>query len=188
VQPSRKRYKGAEGGDPAHGAVITSFEEHPDGTATVILAPQYEHLLKGVGANDPVLVVAWSDANVRHTLDNFNAAAAGGPPAPPWMALPPGAAAYNEQIFKSNLMSHVHGNVAGGSVGELHDNAIIAPNDFVGYSNLTILMYSIGSDPSFNAHAVCPVGRVYAIADGKQKSRAVRSPIPVPAGGVGAFE
>jgi hypothetical protein len=153
-------------------------------------APDYQHVLAKVGEDDPALLIMWGGANVRRTIAAFNAAlAAGGagPVVPQWMA-PPAGTPYDEDIFVHKILTHMKKNVGNGG-GRVIGNALIAPNDLHGWTGLIQELCIIGIDPFFIAHVVCSIGQVYCLADKKQKTTAVVSPVHVPRPhGVGVFQ
>jgi hypothetical protein len=183
--------------------MIESLVEDAEGNVVVTLGPGYKHVLSSVGENDPALLIMWDDVNVRQTVEAFNAAVAAatgtvpcggtsepgalvGPPVPDWMALPAGST-YNEDILKQKILTHIK-QKTGHGVGEVIGNALIAPNDFHGWCGLMQELSFVGTEPFFVTHAVCPIGRIYCLADEKHKTSAVPDPVHIPPYGVGVFQ
>lgn len=122
-------------------------------------------------------------------MANINIAlAAAGAPAPPppaWLNLG-GGGPVTISALKTSILTRVQTSAGGGGVV---GNALIAPNDYMQYGRVVTQFNNIGVDPFFIAHAVCPIGRHYSLADKKAPTTAVADPIsaPVPAQGVPVF-
>jgi hypothetical protein len=189
-----------------HGGVAAGIErlrKDAAGNVVVTLATGYKGALNKVGEDDPALLIMWEDANVRQTVAAFNAAVlaaanaggaagaasvpvpAGTAAVPDWMALQVGQ--YTEDILKHKILTHIK-QKAGPGAGDVIGNAVIAPNDFHGYVAMIQELYGVGTEPFFMAHAVCPIGRIYCLADKKHKTTAVHDPVHIPPYGVGVFQ
>jgi hypothetical protein len=207
--------EGQEGNNEHEGAVGTSalprggaagierLRKDAAGNVVITLATGYKGALNKVGEDDPALLIMWEDANVRLTVAAFNAAVlaaanaggaagaasvpvpAGTAAVPNWMALQVGQ--YTEDIFKHKILTHIK-QKAGHGTGDVIGNALIAPNDLHGWGALLQELYGVGTEPFFMAHAVCPIGRIYCLADKKHKTSGVHDPVHIPPYGVGVFQ
>jgi hypothetical protein len=66
--------------------------------------------------------------------------------------------------------------------GDVIGNCVIAPNDLNGYSLLREAIKDLSYDPFLIAHAVCPLGDLYVLADRTPRNEtATRAPTLAPA-------
>jgi hypothetical protein len=85
-------------------------------------------------------------------------------------------------ILQAATLAHVQAHAGGGGVV---GNALIAPNTLIQYADCVAWFGYTGHEPFFMAHAVCPIGRHYVLADRRANTTAVAAPIPAPLAGLG---
>ncbi len=155
---------------------ILAIERCDDGTVQLTLARGWKKVLPKKQEEDPASLILWDDDNLLATVEAFNAALLNpnGPAPPKWLNL-----GDDNQItipaLKAAILAHVQ--VAGGG-GGIVGNAVIAPNTFAQYCRIFVQFHDLGRDAFFVAHAVCPIGRNYKLADRRNNTTAVADPIP----------
>lgn len=146
-----------------------------DGDGDLHVEGLSQKVLKGITDDDPLLFVEWDASNLDATVAAINAA----PVAPPaWIGLAPLTAMQLQTAILHRVCT------AGGGGGVI-GCSVIAPNTMTQYSKVQMHMGYLGLDPFLQAHAVCPVGRCFIVADRQSATRAVADPVhPPPAPGV----
>jgi hypothetical protein len=170
---------------------ILAMKMSNDGrTITLTMAPGWEDVLPQTNDNDPGSLIMWDVDHCIATVKAFNIAiakqAANPNPneavPPEWLNMAVGQAGITVAGLQAAVLAHVQVAAGGGGVV---GNALIAPNTMEEYCRVRECFLNIGYDPFFKAHAVCPIGRNYVLADCTKKTTAVASPIVPPSAGLG---
>lgn len=164
---------------------IMTIEKLGEKKVRVVLADGWEHVLPRKGEDDPGSLIMWDDDNVDATVAAFNAALTAVPlpaiPPPAWLNL--GGNGVTAPALKASILAHVQTRGGGGRV---IGNALIAPNDITQFSNVKTVFSHIGFDAFFRAHAVCPIGYHYVLADRRVNTTAVADAVVTPPVGYGS--
>jgi hypothetical protein len=157
----------------AEHAIVHMEKTNDGGTVILTMAPGWEHVLPQTFEEDPACLIIWDDNNIAATVNAFNVAIGNGAVPPGWFNV---AAGHPITIpgLKNAILTLVQG-VAGG--GGVVGNCMIAPNTIPQYTNVCMHFQNVGFNPFFIAHAVCPIGRNYILADRSQHTTAVADPI-----------
>jgi hypothetical protein len=130
--------------------------------------------------DDPACLIAWNDNNILATVNAFNVAIGNGAVPPGWLM------GEGNPITIPGLKRVILSRVQEAAVaGKIVGNCLIAPNDFQQYVDVVMNLKDVGYNPFFIAHAVCPIGRNFVLADRRHHTTAVAAPIIPPAPDVG---
>ena len=149
------------------------------------IEPGWESVLPKTNEDDPGCLIMWDDDNIAATVKNFNAAIAatavpGAPVPPAWLNV---AGPITIPGLKLAILNHVQLSAGGGGVV---GNCLIAPNTVTQYGNVLVYFHSIGNEPFFMQHAVCPIGNHFVLMD-PRNATGVADPVPAPPHGVQVF-
>ena len=157
---------------------LVDIETLAEGKICVVLAEGWENVLPQEGEDDPGALIMWEDDNVDSTVAAFNAAIPGGAVPPPWLNVP-----ITRQGLKVSILEHVRG-LACGNETCVVGNSFIGPNTLSEFiTRVTQELGFIGFNQFFRNHAVCPIGHLYVLADGRANATAVANPLVAPPDG-----
>jgi hypothetical protein len=165
---------------------VVAIRRTRDGKIKVTLAAGWRHVLPKTLDDDPAFLMVWNDDNILATVNAFNQALLNpnnGPAPPEWLHV---GAGVGHQItvpgLKTLILAYVQLRAAsGGVVGK----CMIAPNSVSQYCRVCSAFCGVGMEPFFIAHAVCPIGRNYILADYRKRTTAEADPILAPPAHIG---
>ncbi len=161
----------------AEHAIVRMEKSNDGGTVTLTMAPGWEHVLPQTVEEDPACLIIWDDNNILATVNAFNAAIGNGAVSPEWLNVEEGNPITIPGLKSAIFMLVQVAAGGGGVVG----NCMITPNNIPQYKNVCSLFSCLGFDPFCIAHVVCPIGRIYILADCRHHTTAVADPILPPA-------
>jgi hypothetical protein len=134
----------------------------------------WEHVLTQTLEENPVCLIMWDFDSCQATVDAFNAAIDNGEEPPEWLNVARVTGSITVPSFQTAIFSCAADCRKGGGIA---GNSMIAPNTFAQHNRIDQTFNNVGFTPFFMAHAVCPIGRNYALRDHRKKTTAVTEPI-----------